>query len=189
MNESREALWDRIAADAAGGEKVTALAHKYGYTQGGMHSLLASDKMQFRIEAVRSQIDNAQRLMRTKMALAAPDLVDAEIETALGRRQVFDENGNPATDRNGAPVFEWENPPALRMQARHYIMDKLYPTTVHTMNETHAVVDQRVAVEIRDSLVALRTTAPPPVDIRRSRFVLEGHAAIPSALEVPGGQK
>lgn len=181
MKESREALWDRIARDAAGGEKVTALAEVYGYSYGGMHQLLDTEKMKRRVAAYQHQIENAAKLTRTKMALAAPFLVEDEIETALAK----DPTGE--MDGDGNPTFRHRYPSRDRMAARHYLLDKILPQAVAPQAAPQAVPAE-TANRLLDVLevVAGMGHRASVIDIRSSPHVFEGRDAIPSALrEVP----
>src|SRR3990172_1511558 len=184
MNESRELLWDNIASDAAGGERTTDLARKYNYTAQGMSALLRSERMIARIDAYRLKIERSTQIARTKMALSLPDLIDSEIETALARDEVTNDRGELLLSRDGQPLTKYRYSSRDRMAARHYVLDKMLPTVNLQLVQNHTEVRHDVATELKDAILSLTTLAPQlPIDIRRSPHVLEGKAAIPSALE------
>jgi hypothetical protein len=173
---SRDALIDAVALEVAAGTRPGVLAKRFEYTLSGMHSLVASPAVQERVHYYRKRLEWEKDAAQKKVLLQLGDLTDAELKVAIPKF----EDGTP-------PEVQWKaliHPASQR--ARHYLMDKVWPT-VQRVDHAHEVAVNAGTTAVMESFVTLmerldREQEARTVDILASPHVKEGADALPSPL-------
>lgn len=183
---SEPSAWSGFILDAASGFSPAALAHKYGLTSLKVERMLRNPEVQAQLAACVKRLSKIGDYARNKLMASAPELIDAQLEVALGRDYEMDDNDTILMGEDGRPVMKWKYGTQERMQAGRYCLDKILPT-ITKVEETHTTVPSEAILSIRDSLAALATLPRP--SILNSPSVYEGRAALPQAIDVEAVQK
>lgn len=176
---AREHLREVVALEVATGERLSRIAERHGYTYAGMHGLVEHPETQLLINHYRARLDEQKVFAAKKVLLHLSDLTERELDLALpDRMEGWD--SMPAEVKMkalGSPASQ---------KARHYLMDKVWPTVQKvegTLTHENAPETAEVLVEFRDLLRTMREQrSQRTLDILSSPHVKEGAAALPSPL-------
>jgi hypothetical protein len=172
-----------MVLDAASGLSPGALARKYGLTVRKVTALLRNPEMQAQVQECSRRLAKIGDYARNRLIAAAPELVDAQLEVALGRRVVLDDLDNPIPGPDGEPLTDWKYDVRERMAAGRYCLDKIIPTITRQEHEVNQIPSEAV-LAIRDHLSVL-TARPASQDLlSTSPHIFEGKAALPQAIDV-----
>lgn len=173
---ARDHLVDVVALAVATGTRCSVLAARHGYTYNGMHSLIESEACQDRIATYRRRIGAEVGFAQQKVMLNLGELTDRELSIAM-------------------PEFSEDTPDEVKLKflssaasqrARHYLIDKVWPTVTQVDNR-HEVVANHETVEVLTEFRALMTRMKEErevrtIDVLSSPHVYEGIDALPSPL-------
>lgn len=177
------ALYNAIAKAAAAGYKTSQLATLFGYSVGGMSTLLKRPEMVERVEtqaealgagitrALAQVVLHLDLMTKHELAIALPDVYGEELPE--GSKLRF-------TDRPS-------------VEARTRLMDRVLPKMPTLGVPAEAAKDEAYATIIQSVAPVIKRLAEQAtqriVDIEQSPFVHEGRDAVPRAIELGDAEK
>lgn len=187
LTPSASHAWSQFVLDAAGGLGPSALAAKYGMTLHKVEVVLRAPETQAQVAECAKRLNKIGDYARSRLLAHAPDLVDAQLEVALGRDPEVDDNGNIVVDENGEPKTRWRYRVNDRMAAGRYCLDRILPTAV--TNAPGGEIPGQTVVGILNAITDLAKSLPSVHSIRQSSHIYEGEAALPKAIHIEAEAK
>lgn len=182
-NVTATTAWSAFINEAAKGLSPSGLAKMFGLTIRKVERLLMNDEVKAQITEASRRLSKVGDYARNKLLSAAPDLIEAQLEVALGRQPALDKDDRPMLNENGEPLTRWEYDVRERMLAGRYCLDKILPTITKVEMDSGAALSQDLALALRDNLEALRKLPPTP-SVLLSPHVHNGKDAVPRAIDV-----
>jgi hypothetical protein len=147
-----------------------------------VEAVLRAKETQDQIAECAKRLNKIGDYARSRLLSHAPDLVDAQLEVALGRDLEVDDRGNVVLGEDGEPQTRWRYKVGDRMAAGRYCLDRILPTVANQPGADS--IPGSTVVGILQAVSDLARSLPSAHTIRESVHVLEGEKALPRAIEL-----
>ena len=168
--------------EAAKGLSPPGLAKMFGLAVSKVERLLRTEEVKVQITEASRRLHKVGDYARNKLLSAAPDLIEAQLEVALGRIPALDGHDNPKVDDEGHPITKWEYDVKERMLAGRYCLDKIIPTITQIDTHDGGGLSHDLALALQKNLEVLAKLPTAP-SVLLSRHVHEGRDAVPKAID------
>lgn len=187
LTTSATTAWSQFVLDAAGGLGPPALAAKYGMTLHKVELVLRAKETQEQVAECAKRLNRIGDYARSRLLSHAPDLVDAQLEVALGRDLEIDDSGNVVMDpETGEAKTKWRYRVGDRMAAGRYCLDRILPTVA--LQQGADQVPAGTVNAIIATIGELARALPSAHTVRESPHIYEGEKALPRAIELGDGK-